>query len=88
MRIVAREGSTADYSVADACSEELVTVSPDDDLDRAVSLMREHAVRRLPVVENALPIDTDSAPPSSRQRSANTCAGSSPPPTSPPPAHV
>ncbi|MET9520313.1 CBS domain-containing protein [Streptomyces sp. NPDC002994] len=73
VRIVAREGNIADYSVADACSEELITVSPDDDLARAVSLMREHAVRRLPVLENNRPIgivslgdlaverDTDSA---------------------------
>ncbi|WP_031480572.1 CBS domain-containing protein [Streptomyces bicolor] len=37
-------------TIARACSEELVTVSPDDTLDRAVSLMREHSVRRLPVV--------------------------------------
>lgn len=37
-------------TVARACSEELVTVSPDDTLDRAVGLMREHSVRRLPVV--------------------------------------
>ncbi|OEJ28514.1 oxidoreductase [Streptomyces agglomeratus] len=56
VRIVAREGDIADYSVADACSDELITVSLDDDLDRAVSLMRQHAVRRLPVVEDGLPV--------------------------------
>ncbi|WP_411577345.1 CBS domain-containing protein [Streptomyces sp. HUAS TT20] len=33
------------------CSEELVTVAPDEDLDRAVALMREYSIRRLPVVE-------------------------------------
>jgi CBS domain-containing protein len=31
---------------------ELVTVDPDTPLDQAVELMRERAVRRLPVVEN------------------------------------
>lgn len=56
VRIVAREGDIADYSVADACSDELITVALDDDLDRAVSLMRQHAVRRLPVVEDGLPV--------------------------------
>ncbi|MFD5101221.1 CBS domain-containing protein [Streptomyces albidochromogenes] len=73
VRIVAREGDIADYSAADACSDELITVSLDDDLDLAVSLMRRHAVRRLPVVEDGLPVgivslgdlavvgDTDSA---------------------------
>ncbi|MEW2323042.1 CBS domain-containing protein [Streptomyces griseoincarnatus] len=38
-------------TVARACSEELVTVRPDDTLDLAVA-MREHAVRRVPVVED------------------------------------
>lgn len=33
-----------------------MTVGPDDDLDRAVRLMREHAVRRVPVVENGRPV--------------------------------
>ncbi|MFF0223803.1 CBS domain-containing protein [Streptomyces sp. NPDC004629] len=37
-------------------SGELVTVGPDEDLGRAVELMREHSVRRLPVVENGHPI--------------------------------
>ncbi|KUN38516.1 CBS domain-containing protein [Streptomyces longwoodensis] len=43
-------------TVAGACSDDLVTVTPDDDLDRAVGLMREHAVRRLPVVEGGHPV--------------------------------
>ncbi|MFD5576976.1 CBS domain-containing protein, partial [Streptomyces pseudogriseolus] len=30
----------------------LVTLDPDDTTDHAVALMREHAVRRLPVVEH------------------------------------
>jgi CBS domain-containing protein len=37
-------------------SHATATVAPDDDLDRAVSLMRERAVRRLPVVENGRPV--------------------------------
>ncbi|MFJ8787633.1 CBS domain-containing protein [Streptomyces sp. NPDC102462] len=37
-------------------SGELVTVGPDEDLGHAVELMREHSVRRLPVVENGHPI--------------------------------
>src|SRR5690606_15950903 len=34
------------------CSSELVTLSPRDSIDKAISLMRDKAVRRLPVVEN------------------------------------
>nr|WP_308428915.1 CBS domain-containing protein [Streptomyces brasiliensis] len=40
-------------TVAGACSEELVTVGPDDSLERAADLMREHAVRPIPVVDDA-----------------------------------
>lgn len=42
--------------VQDVCSPQLVVVTPDDALDRAVQLMREHAVRRLPVAEGDRPV--------------------------------
>ncbi|MFB7775310.1 CBS domain-containing protein [Streptomyces bauhiniae] len=38
-------------SVIQAASDDLVTIGPDESVDHAVELMREHAVRRLPVVE-------------------------------------
>ncbi|MFD8262752.1 CBS domain-containing protein [Streptomyces griseoluteus] len=38
-------------TVIQAASEDLVTIGPDDSVDHAVEVMREHAVRRLPVVE-------------------------------------
>jgi CBS domain-containing protein len=34
-------------------THDLVAVSPDDDVDTAVELMRTHAVRRLPVMDGA-----------------------------------
>ncbi|MER6271449.1 CBS domain-containing protein [Streptomyces sp. 900105755] len=43
-------------TVMQAASADLVTVTPDDSLDRAVRLMREHAVRRLPVVDGDQPV--------------------------------
>ncbi|MGF0174216.1 CBS domain-containing protein [Streptomyces sp. Marseille-Q5077] len=46
------EGRDPDRTtVAQACSEDLVTVGPDDDLILAVQVMREHSVRRVPVVD-------------------------------------
>jgi CBS domain-containing protein len=42
--------------VGSVCSENLVTLSPQDDVDRAVALMRAHTVRRLPVVENGIAV--------------------------------
>ncbi len=38
-------------TLAEVCSRELTTLSPDDQVGTAVRLMREHAVRRLPVVK-------------------------------------
>ncbi|HWG26165.1 CBS domain-containing protein [Actinospica sp.] len=43
-----RPGSTP---VGEVCSPDLVFCRPRDEVDRAVALMREHAVRRLPVVD-------------------------------------
>lgn len=46
------EGVDPDHTtVIEAASEDLVTIGPDESVDHAVELMREHAVRRLPVVE-------------------------------------
>jgi CBS domain-containing protein len=36
--------------LGEICSRQLVHVAPDDPIERAVDLMRENAVRRLPVV--------------------------------------
>lgn len=51
VRVLAEGGDVADRRVQEACSAEVVTVSPDDPVDRAVELMRSKAVRRLPVVD-------------------------------------
>lgn len=38
-------------SAQDVCSADLVTCSPDAEIDEAVRLMREHSVRRLPIMD-------------------------------------
>ena len=45
-----REGYAT--TVGEVCSPDPVTVGPEDDADRAVQLMRERAVRRIPVVND------------------------------------
>ena len=40
-----------DTPVREVCSLNLVACAPSDDIERAVALMREHSVRRLPVVD-------------------------------------
>lgn len=47
------EGANPDQKrLGEICSGNIVSVAPNDPLDEAVKLMRDHAIRRLPVVEN------------------------------------
>jgi CBS domain-containing protein len=51
------EGRDPDRTtVGEVCSAQIVSVKPEDDLDRAVELMRTHALRRLPVTEDDRPV--------------------------------
>ncbi|MEU6516089.1 CBS domain-containing protein [Streptomyces sp. NPDC046978] len=56
VRSLAQGTDPEQTTVANACSDELVTIGPDDDLDRAVEMMREHSIRRIPVVEGDHPV--------------------------------
>jgi CBS domain-containing protein len=56
VRAVAEHRDPDNTTAGDVASKELVTVTPDDGLDSVVRLMREHAVRRLPVVEQGHPV--------------------------------
>lgn len=56
VRALAEGGDAGAKPVQEICSENLIAVSPDDDTDRAVQLMRERAMRRLPVVEENRPV--------------------------------
>ncbi|MEW1871688.1 CBS domain-containing protein [Streptomyces caelestis] len=56
VRILADGGDVTGRTVAEACGSELVTVAPDDDVDRAVHLMRSKELRRLPVVDDGQPV--------------------------------
>lgn len=56
VRAVAAGRDPRSTSLADICSRELTTLRPEDNVGTAVRLMREHAVRRLPVVKNGRPV--------------------------------
>lgn len=43
-------------SVAEVTTASPVTLAPDDDPAEAVALMREHGIRRIPVVERGVPV--------------------------------
>jgi CBS domain-containing protein len=51
VRAVAQGRDPSTTHLAEICSGALTTLSPEDDIDRAIQIMREKAVRRLPVVD-------------------------------------
>jgi CBS domain-containing protein len=52
VRAIAAARDPETVRLGDICSRDLVAVAPDDDVDEAVKIMRERAVRRLLVVED------------------------------------
>ena len=56
IRAVADGKDPSSMKVEDICSKDVVAVSPADPVDNAIKLMREKAVRRLPVVEGDRPV--------------------------------
>ncbi|HEX2023556.1 MAG TPA: CBS domain-containing protein [Acidimicrobiales bacterium] len=56
VRVLAEGRDPNQTQLGDVCSREVATVSPDDDLTAAGDLMRDRAVRRVPVVENGKPV--------------------------------
>jgi CBS domain-containing protein len=56
IRAVAHGADPAATRLGDICSRELITLSSGDSVDDAIARMREHAVRRLPVVDGSRPV--------------------------------
>ena len=52
VRVVAEGRDPAGTQVGSVCTRDVATLAPDADADEAVRLVRERAVRRLPVVED------------------------------------
>jgi CBS domain-containing protein len=52
VRAVAQGRDPSQTTLAEISSCQVVTLSPDDDIDRAVEIMREKAIRRVPVVDS------------------------------------
>ena len=56
VRAIADGKDPARVTLDEVCSHEVTTVSPDDDVGTAVQLMRDKAIRRVPVMEKGLPV--------------------------------
>lgn len=56
VRALADRKSPDNTRCGDICSTNLRTLSPEDPIDQAVQMMRDNAIRRLPVVEKGVPV--------------------------------
>ncbi|AWT46960.1 MULTISPECIES: CBS domain-containing protein [Streptomyces] len=75
VRALAEGGDPEQTTVAGACSDDLVTVGPDDELDVAIRLMREHSVRRIPVVDHGHPVGIVSLGDAAMERDPDSALG-------------
>jgi CBS domain-containing protein len=51
VRVLAEGRNPQTTTVRDACSEDIVTVAPEDELDKALAVLAGRQVRRIPVVD-------------------------------------
>jgi CBS domain-containing protein len=56
VRAVAEGRDPQSTKLGDVCTRDPATVAVDDGVDRAVRLMSDHAIRRLPVVDQGKPV--------------------------------
>jgi len=56
VRVVAEGKDPTSTTVGEVATTDLHTLSPDDTVEDAIALLREHDVRRVPVVEGAKPV--------------------------------
>jgi CBS domain-containing protein len=56
VRVLAEGREPRSTRVGDVCSPDPACLSPDDDVSSAVRLVRERAVRRIPIVEGDRPV--------------------------------
>jgi len=56
VRCLAHGSDCDDTPLSEICTEDVTTLRPDDEVDRAVTLMRDKAIRRIPIVKNGKPV--------------------------------
>jgi CBS domain-containing protein len=52
VRVIAEDRDPRTTTLREICSDNVLTLTPDDDADTAVTLIAERAVRRIPILEN------------------------------------
>jgi CBS domain-containing protein len=75
VRAIAEGRNPSSTKLEEISSHDLTTVAPTDSIDKAVQLMRQKAVRRLPVVENGKPVGIVSIGDLARERDPQSALG-------------
>ncbi|GGS34851.1 CBS domain-containing protein [Actinokineospora fastidiosa] len=75
VRAVAEQDDLAGCVLRDVCSSEVVTASPDEDIDAALDRMRENAVRRIVVVDKGKPVGVFSLGDAALERDQDSALG-------------
>lgn len=58
IRAIANGLEPQDTALADVCTSDAVALAPDDSVEHAIDLVRDMAIRRIPVAENGRPVGT------------------------------
>ena len=84
VRVLAENRDPVTTPIGDICSSELVVLGPDDDVEHATLLIRERAVRRIPILAGATPVGVVSIGDLALDKDAASALSgiSSPPPNS------
>jgi CBS domain-containing protein len=61
VRVLAEDRDPLATCVGDICISEVAVLGPDDDVERAIRLVRDRAVRRIPVLRDGIPVGVVSA---------------------------
>jgi CBS domain-containing protein len=56
VRAIAEDRSPGDTTLGELATGDVTSLSPEDSVDDAIRIMRDQAVRRIPVVENDRPV--------------------------------
>lgn len=75
VRCLADAGDPREHPLAELCSKPLLTLPPDADVEEAMQLMQEHAVRRIPIVERDRPVGIVSLGDLAIARDRRSCLG-------------
>ena len=82
IRVLAENRDPRSTRIGDICSATLTVLGPDDDIHQATRLVRERAVRRIPVVVDGIPVGVVSSAdlaPERDQRAALSDVSAAPP---------